>query len=130
MRFIIHEMPYERPLLAGRLRYERDGVPTGAVELWRITNAVDGYRFLRVDLDAREAESGRSSLYHVTLNPAGRPEQLKFRLWGNGPEVSGSLVWNQARLSPPDRWMMLPIRMSLEIEHSGFRPGPALRCCR
>lgn len=98
MRFIIHEMPYERPLLAGRLRYERDGVPTGAVESWRITNAVDGYRFLRVDLDAREAESGRSSLYHVTLNPAGRPEQLKFRLWGNGPEVSGSLVWNQGEI--------------------------------
>lgn len=98
MRFIIHELPYERPLLAGRLRYERDGVPTGAVESWRITNAVDGYRFLRVDLDAREAESGRSSLYHVTLNPAGRPEQLKFRLWGNGPEASGSLVWNQGEI--------------------------------
>jgi hypothetical protein len=27
------------------------------------------------------------------LNPAGRPEQLKFRLWGNGPEVSGTAVW-------------------------------------
>lgn len=93
MRFIIHELPYERPLLAGRLRYERDGVPTGAVESWRITNAVDGYRFLRVDLDAREAESGRSCLYHVTLNPAGSPEQLKFRLWGNGPEVAGTAVW-------------------------------------
>lgn len=93
MRFIIHELPYERPLLAGRLRYERDGAPTGAVESWRITNAVEGFRFLRVDLDAREAESGRSYLYHVTLNPAGRPEQLKFHLWGNGPDVTGTAVW-------------------------------------
>ncbi len=93
MRFIIHELPYERPLLAGRLRYERDGVPTGAVESWRLTRAIDDYRFLRVDLDAREAPSGRSSLFHVTLNPAGRPEQIKYRLWGNGPEVSGTAVW-------------------------------------
>ena len=95
MRFIIHELPYERPLLAGRLRYEHDGVPTGAVESWRLTRAVDDYRFLRVDLDAREAPSGRSSLFHVTLNPAGRPEQIKYRLWGNGPEVSGAAVWEK-----------------------------------
>lgn len=93
MRFIIHELPYERPLLAGHLRYERDGVPTGAVESWRLTQAVDDYRFLRVDLDAREAPSGRSCLFHVTLNPAGRPEQLKYRVWGNGPEISGTAVW-------------------------------------
>ena len=93
MRFIIHELPYERPLLAGRLRYERDGVPTGAVESWRMTSAMDGYRFLRVDLDAREAPSGRSYLYHVTLNPAGLPEQLKFRLWGDGLDAGGTAVW-------------------------------------
>lgn len=93
MRFIIHELSYERPLLAGRLRYERDGVPTGAVESWRMTSAMDGYRFLRVDLDAREAASGRSYLYHVTLNPAGLPEQLKFRLWSNGLDAGGTVVW-------------------------------------
>ncbi len=93
MRFIIHELPYERPLLAGRLRYERDGIPTGAVESWRLTSAVDGFRFLRVDLDAREAPSGRSYLYHVTLNAVGRPEQLKYRLWADGLEISGSAVW-------------------------------------
>ena len=94
MRFIIHELPYERPLLAGRLRYERDGTPTGAVEIWRITSAAEGYRFLRVDLDARDAPSGRSYLYHMTLNAAGRPEQLKYRFWGDGNEVSGSAVWD------------------------------------
>ncbi len=94
MRFIIHELPYERPLLAGRLRYERDGAPTGAVESWRLTSAAEGYRFLRVDLDAREAPSGRSYLYHLVLNEAGRPEQLKYRLWGDGHDVGGSAVWD------------------------------------
>ena len=93
MRFIIHELPYERPLLAGRLRYERDGVPTGALESWRLTSAADGYRFLRVDLDAREAPSGRSYLYHMTINPAGLPEQINYRLWSDGLDVSGTAVW-------------------------------------
>lgn len=92
MRFIIPELPYERPLLAGRLRYERHGQPTGAVESWRLTDAVDGYRFLRVDLDAREAASGRSWLFHATLDPAGLPEQVKYRFWGDGLEVSGAVV--------------------------------------
>lgn len=94
MRFIIHEQPYERPIMAGRLRYERDGVPTGAIESWRLTAATEGYRFLRVDLDAREAPSGRSCLYHVTLNAAGHPEQLKYRFWGDGHEASGTAVWD------------------------------------
>ena len=97
MRFIIHELPYERPLLAGRLRYERDGLggssrPTGAVESWRLSEAVDGYRFLRVDLDAREAPSGHSWLYHVTLGPDGRPEQLKARFWVGGHEAATAVV--------------------------------------
>jgi hypothetical protein len=92
MRFIIHELPYERPLLAGQLRYQRDGQPTGAVESWRLTCAVDGFRFLRVDLDARAAASGRSMLFHATLNPDGRLEQLKYRFWGDGLEVNGTLV--------------------------------------
>ena len=91
MRFIIHELPYERPLLAGRLRYERDGRPTGAVESWRLSDAAEGYRFLRVDLDARAAQSGHSWLYHVTLGPDGRPEQLKARFWAAGREVTTTL---------------------------------------
>ena len=96
MRFIIHELPYERPLLAGRLRYERDGQdgssrPTGAVESWRLSQAADGYRFLRVDLDARAAPSGNSWLYHVTLGPDGRPEQVKARFWVAGHEVTTTI---------------------------------------
>jgi hypothetical protein len=94
MRFIIHEQPYERPLLSGWLRYERAGAPMGAVEAWRLTAAAEGYRFLRIDMDARAAPSGHSHLYHLTLNPAGRPEQLKYRFWGYGHEVSGSAVWD------------------------------------
>jgi hypothetical protein len=94
MRFIIHEQAYERPLLAGQLRYQRDGRPTGAVESWRLTDAAEGFRFLRVDLDARDAPSGRSYLYHLTMNPVGRPEQLKYRLWAGGLEVSGAVIWD------------------------------------
>lgn len=99
MRFIIHEQPYERPIVSGQLRYEQEGVPTGARELYRVTAAVDGYRFLRVDLDAREAPSGRSSLYHMTLNPAGQPEQLRFRFWGDGFAVAGVVVWDGEQLA-------------------------------
>ncbi len=82
MRFIIHQLPYERPIVAGQLRYERDGAPTGAVEQYRLTAAVDGYRFLRVDLDARTAPSGRSTLYHLTLNPDGQPGATQAPLLG------------------------------------------------
>lgn len=93
MRFIIHELPYETPLVAGQWRYQRDGRPTGAVESWRLTAAPDGYRFLRVDLDARAAESGRSVLYHLTLDPQGKPVQLRYRLWTDGPEVTGTALF-------------------------------------
>ena len=97
MRLIIHELPYERPLLAGRLRYEREGQdgssrPTGAVESWRLSEAAGGYRFLRVDLDARAANSGHSWLYHVTLGPDGRPEQVKARFWAAGREVTTTIT--------------------------------------
>ncbi|MEZ4517027.1 MAG: hypothetical protein R3C44_09390 [Chloroflexota bacterium] len=99
MRFIIHQQRYEKPIAAGQLRYERDGQPTGAVEQFRMTAAVDGYRFLRVDLDAQQAPSRRSTLYHMTLNPDGRPEQLKYRFWGDGLEISGTVVWETEQLT-------------------------------
>ena len=92
MRFIIHELPYERPLLAGQMRYARDGQPTGAVEAWRLSDAADGYRFLRVDLDARAAASGRSWLYHVTLDATGRPQQVKARYWDGQHAVAVAAV--------------------------------------
>lgn len=92
MRFIIHEMAYEKPLTAGKWKYELDGQATGAVEEWRLTSAVDGYRFLRVDLDARAASSGRSTIYHLTLDEYGAPVQLKYRYWATGLEIIGTVL--------------------------------------
>lgn len=141
MRFIIHELPYERPLLAGWLRYERDGRPTGAVESWRLTDAVDGYRFLRVDLDAREAPSGRSWLFHATLNPAGFPEQVKVRFWGDGLTVGSAVVrqgneWIAARdvndkayedvARGPAFWFPSGAGLALLARHDGETAGVTL----
>lgn len=92
MRFIIHEQPYEQPLASGIWRYFLDGRPTGAVEKWRLSEAVDGYRFLRVDLDARSAQSGRSYLYHLTMDRDSNPVQLKFRYWARGFEIIGNVL--------------------------------------
>ena len=92
MRFIIHELPYEKPLTAGQWNYVLDGQATGAIEEWRLTEAVDGYRFLRVDLDARAAQSGRSYIYHLTLDEYGNPVQLKYRLWSTGLEIAGTVL--------------------------------------
>ncbi len=92
MRFIIKEQPYEKLLAAGMWRYERDGRATGAVEHWRLTEAAAGYRFLRVDLDARDAESGHTYLYHALLNEDGRIERLKYRFWGSGIQVRGDVL--------------------------------------
>lgn len=93
MRFVIHEQPYEQPLATGQFRYLQNGEPTGAIESWRLSAAVDGYRFLRVDLDARAAESGRSYLFHMVLNPDNRPEQLKYLVFAQGLSISGAIVW-------------------------------------
>ncbi len=92
MRFIVHEQPYEQPIAAGQLRYERDGRATGAVESWRLTRAVAGYEILRVDLDAREAESGHSYLYHLVRREDKTPERLSYRFWGNDLMVEGNML--------------------------------------
>ncbi len=99
MRFIIRELPYEKPLAAGALRYEIDGQATGAVEKWRLTSAVSGYRFLRVDLDAREASSGHTHLYHLVLNENGRPERLTYRFWGDDLQIAGNVLLENETLT-------------------------------
>jgi hypothetical protein len=99
MRSLIHELPYEQPLAAGLLRYERDGRATGAVEHWQLTAAVHGYRFLRVDLDARDAASGDSTLFHLTLSPQGRPERLRFRFFRPGCDVDGHLLFDESQVT-------------------------------
>lgn len=92
MRFVIHEMPYETRIASGRFVYMRDGQPTGAVETWRLSKAVDGYEFLRVDLDAQAAPSGNSYLYHLTRDANGRPVQLKYRFWRTGMIAEGAML--------------------------------------
>ncbi len=91
MRFIIPELPYEQPIARGLWRYAQDGRATGAVEQWLLSTAHDGYHFLRVDLDARLAPSGRSYLFHAVLNEQDRPVRLKYRLWQGSSEVMGNV---------------------------------------
>lgn len=95
MRFLVREQPYEQLLAAGRLRYRQNGAPTGAVEHWRATRAPDGHRILRVDLDARAAESGRSYLYHWVQDGAGRPLRLTYLcLLPDAANVRGKLLFS------------------------------------
>lgn len=98
MRFLVHELPFEQPVAAGRYTYFRDGQPTGVIESWRMTAVVDGYHILRVDLDARQAPGGESTLYHLTLNPAGQPERLNFRFFRPGRRVQGNVLFEPGRL--------------------------------
>lgn len=97
MRFLIRELPYEKPIMAGEYRYERDGQATGVVEKWRLTAAADGYQFLRVDLDARAASSGHTYLYHALVSPEGQVERLKYRFWtreaSGGLQVAGNVLF-------------------------------------
>ena len=88
--------------MAGEYRYELDGQPTGAVETWRLTAAAEGYQFLRVDLDARDAVSGHTYLYHALVGPDGLVERLKFRFWtqeAGGLQVVGDLVLDETAVS-------------------------------
>ncbi|HID52550.1 MAG TPA: hypothetical protein EYP41_11000 [Anaerolineae bacterium] len=99
MRFIVKEQRYEKPIAAGLLQYERDSRPTGAVEHWRLTQAVEGYEILRVDLDARAAPSGQSSLFHLVRQGNGRPERLNYRFWGDGLEIRGTLLFAETHVT-------------------------------
>lgn len=99
MRTLIHELPYETPLAGGQYRYERSGQPTGAVESWRLSEAVDGYHFLRVDLNAQQAASGDNYLYHLVLGPQGTPERLNFRFFNRRLQIKGLLLFEGERVS-------------------------------
>lgn len=92
MRKLIRDLPYERLIAAGRHRYDLDGRPTGVVEHWQLTSAVDDYRFLRVDRDDREGATGETALYHLTVDPGGRLERLAFRIWGPLRRIDGNLL--------------------------------------
>ena len=93
MRKLIREQPHEQPLVAGQYQYRRDDQPTGSYERWRFSAAADGYHYLRVDLNAEAGEGADSTLYHLTLNPAGRPERLSFRHFRRGSTLAGTLLF-------------------------------------
>lgn len=95
MRSIIREQDYEKLRAAGKLRYARDGQSIGLEEQWRVTAAVEGYHFLRVDMDGRQAAANASCLYHLTLGPEGRPERLKLRFFGPDQEVSADYLLDE-----------------------------------
>lgn len=95
MRALIHELPYERPIAAGRYEYRRDGQPTGVLESWRLSAAAEGYQFLRVDVnDAGATVSGANGLYHLTLDARRRPQRLKFHLFGGSLSLRGDLIFD------------------------------------
>ena len=99
MRFIVREQHFEKPIAAGKLRYEQDGTPTGAVETWRLTTPTEGVEILRVDLDARSAPSGHSYLYHLIRQDNGRLDRLNYRFWGDGLTVAGTILWEGGNLT-------------------------------
>ncbi len=93
MRCLIRELPYERPLVGGLYLYSRGGTPAGIFERWRLSAAADGYRFLRVDLNADASEGGQSTLYHLVLNAEGEAERLSFRHFQRGRELKGMVLF-------------------------------------
>lgn len=89
MRYLLKTQPYEKPIAAGSFRYEQDGVPNGIVEHWQYSHALDGFKFFRIDVDARELGSeGYSTLYNVVIGPDGRPENVKFRHFTTAPPAT------------------------------------------
>jgi hypothetical protein len=62
------------------------------VENWRLTDVADGYRFLRIDLDARDSGSGDTYLYHLILNPEKGLERVKFRFFNARQIIAGDVL--------------------------------------
>ena len=98
MRFLLKEQPYEKRIAAGTFRYERDGEPTGALEHWRYTHALDGYKFLRVDLDGRKS-SGDTFLYRVLLNENGRLEDIRWRFYNSEFHAGGQVLFGDGHIT-------------------------------
>ena len=98
MRFLVHEKSHETPIAAGMLRYERDGVPTGTVERWRITQALSDFYIVRVDLDAR-ANDGGSFLYHLIMQTTGEFDRLTYRYLGKDSQaIAGNVLFSAESL--------------------------------
>jgi hypothetical protein len=99
MRFLIREQDFETPLAAGRFHYNRIGQPTGAYESWRLTEIAGGYRFLRVDMDTRETNDDDSTLYHLLIDPNGRPERLKLRGLAMNKQMQADIIFEKSSIT-------------------------------
>lgn len=115
MRFIVQEQAYENPIASGLFRYELNGQATGALEMWRLSEATEGYEVLRVDLDARSAMSGHSYLYHLVRQINGRPERLSFRFWGADLEIEGTLLFSEDNVTGTRKVNGRPYEADLDI---------------
>lgn len=92
MRLLMKEQPYEKRIAAGTLRYEREGQPTGTLEHWRYNHAMDGYKFLRFDLDSREA-SGDTFLCTILVDTNGRLENVRWRFYNGDFRARGQILF-------------------------------------
>jgi len=95
MRFLMREMEYETPVASGNLRFERNGEATGLVEAWKFTKALDGYSFLRIDVDSNSPYNQEITLVHVLLNRHMTIERLKFRFFGTQFDVDGDVQFDR-----------------------------------
>lgn len=94
MRFIIREQEYEKLLAAGRLKYR-----SGAFESWRLTEAIDGYTIMRIDLDRRDTGSASTTLIHLLLDAGGRLERTKLRHYSPHSDISVDALVDRDSLS-------------------------------
>ena len=138
MRFIIREQEYEKLVAAGRLRYLAAGIETGAVETYRLTQAVEGYSVIRIDLDRRETADASSTLFHLLLDPGGRPERLKLRYFAPADSFGADVLvddesYSVSRTSkenvvqdemrrPPGYGLLMPVAVGLGLFVHG-NPG-------
>lgn len=122
MRHLLKTQPYEKPIAAGSFRYEQDGVPNGIIEQWRLSHALDGYRFFRIDVDARRlSPAGYSTLYNILIGPDNRPETVKFRHFSNGPATAADSlkIKGQVDLAPSGTFIFREVNgQRTETEHS------------
>jgi hypothetical protein len=95
MRYLIREMDYERPVASGNLVYRRDGTPTGMTEAWRFSEALEGYKVLRVDLEMTGSPNSESLLVHGLIKADLSYERIKFRTWGSRVEIEGDLQFEE-----------------------------------
>lgn len=99
MRSLVREKPYETVVASGKLHYWQADKPTGAVESWRLTRTVTDDRIVRVDLDARQAASGSSRLFHYIENGEGVPQRLVYRyLQPDAPSIAGNVLFGDDEL--------------------------------